>query len=189
MDNMELTGDEFMSGRFAADRGIHAKFYTQSVNDEDASNKAGRPIFRDAEFVEIIAAGNSNNIMRRMATDEDRGRFRRQYEGFKQSSGEFVTGTPLSEVTWLQKSQVDELGYFRVRTLEVLAEVDDNVCSRMPGLMDLRRKAKQALEAAASAAPITELNAKLEEKDAQLAAMQEQMSKMTEALQKLQDKK
>lgn len=167
------------TGRFAADRGVHARFYTVPVQDKRESSSAGRPIFRDTEFIEIVAAGNANNVVRRKATNEDKQRFPRQYEAYRQGAADQIIGTPLTEVPWITRSQVEELAYIRIRSLEELAHVDDNVCARMAGLYDLKRKAKAAMDAADAAAPLTELQAKNEQLKNELAALKDQLAKLT----------
>lgn len=162
----EFGEQDFMKGRFAADQGVHARFYTVAFHNEEKSAKAGRPIYDDVDWIEIIASGNANNIIRRKATEEDLQRFSRQYNIFcrdKAATGEQLIGTPLAEVPWLTKSQVSEMAYMRINTLEQLAVVDDNTCSRFAGLYDMKRKAKAALEAAEKSAPMTEMAQKMEQ--------------------------
>lgn len=165
-DNVNSFGEaDFTKGRYAADSGIHARFYTCMVMDETKSAEAGRPIRVEKEFVEIIAAGNANNIIRRKATDEDRQRFARQYEVFnrdKEATGGQLIGTTLADIPWVTKAQVSELAYMHIHTLEQLAGLDDNVCSRHAGLYDLRRKAVVAAKAASDAAPMTEMAHQME---------------------------
>ena len=52
-------------GRFRADQGVQARFYTLPMQDHAATAEHGRPMFKDTEFVEILAAGNANNIVKR----------------------------------------------------------------------------------------------------------------------------
>ena len=170
--------------RYAGDRSVYARFYTHPVKDEKASAEAGRSIFNDVEYVEIRAAGNANNIVQRPATRMDKERFQRQYAMFREGMSEQTIGTPLTEVPWLTKSQVEELAYVRVRTLEQLATINDDVCQKMAGLRDLKNRATTMMEAADKAAPIT----KLEEENAQLRKQMEemalQMKELTSALKK-----
>ncbi len=167
----EFGENDFGRGRFAMDTGVHARFYTVAVKDESASAEHGRAIYKDVDFLEIIAAGNANNIVRRKASEEDTQRFSRQYAIFnrdKASTGEQLIGTPLVEVPWLIKSQVSELAYMHIQTLEQLANVDDNTCGRYAGLYDMKRKAVAALEASTKAAPMTEMALQMEQMKAQL---------------------
>lgn len=186
---------EDFANRYAGDRGVHAKFYNHPEQDHEASAAAGRPIFKDTEFVEIIASGNSTNIIKRPARSADKQRFSKQYSAFLEGRGDELYGTPLKEVTWITRSQVEELAYMRICTLEQLAGVSDSVCSRAVGLYDLKRKAENALAAASDAAPMTELveeNKRLQEQlDAQKAqqeVMSAQISQLVEALKEKQKK-
>lgn len=160
-DNVNNFGErDFTQGRFAADAGVHARFYTIASHNEALSAEAGRAIYDEEEFVEIIASGNANNIIRRKATDEDKQRFGRQYLIFgrdKAATGDQLTGTPLAEVPWVTKSQCAEFAYLHIHTLEQLANVDDATCGRYAGFYDMKRKAKTAMEAAEKSAPMTEM--------------------------------
>lgn len=180
----EFGSDDFMKGRYAGDVGVHARFYTVMVQNEEESARAGRPIHVEKEFVEIIASGNANNIIRRKATDEDRQRFRRQFEIFnrdREATGEQLVGTPLVEVPWLSKPQVHELAYIRVHTLEQLSSLDDNTCSRYAGMYDLKRKAIAAVESAAKSAPMTEMALQMEQMKSQLEDLLAQNKVLKEA--------
>lgn len=181
---MEIDAEVFQNGRFAADKAVHARFYTKPVVDKAASAEAGRTIHKEVEYVEILAAGNPNNIVHRRATREDRSRFEKQYSLFKQGNENQVTGTHLAEVAWLSRSQVEELAYLHIRSLEQLANVSDEVCSRTVGLYELKKKAAMVLERAAGEAPLHQLQAEnerlakqVEELTAQLASFIESQKK------------
>lgn len=184
MEQVDYNVDDF-NGRFSGDRSVMARFYTMPVPDRKATAEAGRPMFRDVEFVEIVAAGNANNIVQRRVTNEDRQRFARQYEMFRQGSDEQLVGTPLSEVAWLTRSQVEELAYLRVRTLEALASLDDSACSKHAGLYDLKKKAGAAIQQSEGMAPIT----KLQEENEKLGKMVEELEAQVEILSKQASKK
>lgn len=175
--------------RNAGDKGVHARFYMFPQQNDAKSASAGRPIFEDTEFVEIIAAGNQTNIIRRPARHMDRQRFQRQYEAFKAGNEDQMQGTPLSQVPWITRSQVEELAYLRIRTLEQLAHVSDSACGKHVGLYDLKSKAQKTLAAAEGAAPITELTQENEElkrrlnqQDKDMATMKDQMTRLIAAL-------
>lgn len=172
---MEIDAEVFQNGRFAADRGVHARFYLKPVIDKAASASAGRTIHKEVEYVEILAAGNPNNIVQRRATSEDRSRFEKQYSLFKQGSEEQLTGTHLTEVAWLTRSQIEELAYLRIRSLEQLANVSDEVCGRNVGLYELKKKANAVLEASASEAPLHKLQAENEKLLKQVEELTEQL--------------
>lgn len=171
--------------RYAGDAGVHARFYNMPVKDEAASAEAGRPMFVDKEFVEIVAAGNANNIIKRKATSEDKNRFRRQYELFKQGNEDQLVGTHLNEVPWLTRSQVEELAYMKIRTLEALASVDDAMCAKVAGLYDLKKRASNHVQKAADAAPLEALHAENEDLKNKVAALTQVVEEQTQLLKDL----
>lgn len=153
--------------------GVYARFYWVSREDPAKSAEAGRPIFKDVEYVEILAAGNANNIIRKPASDMERQRFHAQYARFKEGDTEQLTGTPLTEVPWITRSQVDELLYRKVRTLEQLAELNDAHCN-VPGMYELKRKAGLWLAKAKEAAPFTAMASEIDALRAELDALKTQ---------------
>lgn len=156
-------------------KGVHARFYIFPVKDEAASAEAGRPIFVEKEFVELVAPGNSTNIIRRKVSDMDRRNFPAQYAKFKEGDSEQLVGTPLAEWPLVTRSQVEELAYIKCRTVEQLGELNDLACNAIPGLYDLKRKAKMWLEKAASDAPFTALAKENEDLKARIAALEESL--------------
>lgn len=180
-DSVDYDVSDF-DDRFAGDKSVYAKFYTHPVKDEKASAEAGRAKFREVEYIEIRAAGNANNIIQRPVCEQDRQRFSRQYALFCEGKAEQTVGTPLSEVPWITKSQVEELAYVRINTLEALAAVNDDVCQRMAGLRDLKNKATVFMEAADKAAPLTALQEENKQLKKQLQEMALQMKEVTAAL-------
>lgn len=173
--------------RYAGDKGVFAKFYIHARHNEEKSAKEGRPIFDEMEYVEIFTPGSSSNIIRRPAKDMDRERFKGAYRAFKEMGADAVDGTPLGEVTWLARSQVEELFHSRIRTVEQLAEVADSACVNIPGLFGLRQKAKEFLERArgSGGAEVTKLQAENERLRADLVSLQQTVSDQTAAIQKL----
>lgn len=156
-------------------KGIHVRFYMHPVKDEAASIEAGRPVYKDVEFVEKFAPGNSNNIPRGKVTDMDRRIFAAQYAKFKQGDQEQIVGTPLTEWSLITRSQVEELAYIKCRTVEQLAEINDQACNAMPGLYDLKRKAKAFIERAKDNAPIEKLMKENADLLARVASLEESL--------------
>lgn len=152
------------------EKGVYARFYTVPKPDEVKSAEEGRPVFKDVVYIEIIAAGNANNIIRKPAREMDFRRFHKQHQLFLRGDNEQIVGTPLTEVPWVTRSQVEEMAYRKIRTLEDLAEMSDAACS-MPGMYELKRKAIAWLEKSKEAAPFTKMQAEMDAMRAELAAL------------------
>lgn len=184
MQSADFNVDDF-ADRYAADKSVYVKFYTRPVRDEDASVKEGRPIYVDKEYVEIRTPGSQTNIIQRPVSEMDIKRFRKAYEAFKAGEEEQTVGTPLSEMGWITRSQVEELAHIRVRTVEHLASVNDDVCGRMPGLYKLKQKAQQVVSDSEKNAPFAQIQKENEDMKARLAAMEDTIKEQSAIIQKL----
>lgn len=134
--------------RYSEDKRVWVRFYMNSVEDPRKSAEAGRPIYVEKEYVEIRSPGNETNIVNRPVSDHDRNRFPRHYELFKKGVTDAIVGTPLAEMLWIKRSTADELRHLKIITVEHLAEVSDEICTRIPGLYDLKAKARAFLDRA-----------------------------------------
>lgn len=177
MSEFEVLQDadvRIFDNRLKMDTGTYVRFYLYPEQDKAKSEEAGRPIFEEKEYVEIMAPGNANNIVRRRASDMDRQRFPGHYARFKEGMKEQIIGTPLSEVGWITRSQVEELNYLRLRTVEALAAINDSECAKHVGLYDLKRKAVEYLAKnsgeSSRLSELEEANKKLQEQINQLLA-------------------
>lgn len=164
-------GDPAMFSRAnAGDDTLFVVFYMGVIQNEGKTTEAGRPMFDDVECVRIMVPGDRNNVIDRPASQQDKARFAKQYAMFTQGRKEDdqVTGTRLTEWPFLTRGQCEEFRYLGLRTVEQLAEVNDAVCAKVPGLNQLKRnaaiwldKSKGAAEAAKTAKQIDDQNKKL----------------------------
>lgn len=184
-EQSDFNPDDFES-REAADKSVYVKFHIRPVRDDTESDKAGRPVYVDKEYVEIRTPGQQNNIINRPVTDMDRQRFRQQYRAFKDGMEEQTVGTPLSEVAWLTRSQVEEMAFLRIRTVEHLANLGDDICGKHVGFYKLKQKAQQIVAEGEKNAPFAQLQAKAEEQANELAAMRQTIAEQSEIIRKMQ---
>src|SRR5215510_1633401 len=177
------------ANRYAGDDHVHARFYMRPVLDEAASAEQGRPIHVDKEYIEILAPGNQNNIVRRPASQMDKDRFPKQYMLFRAGNEDQIIGTRLTEVPWISRALVEDLAYAKVFTVEHLAEVNDAFCINNPGMLDLKRRAKLFLENAKSAAPVTALQEENRQLKEQLDSLVQTVQEQTKLLKELKEAK
>jgi uncharacterized protein CbrC (UPF0167 family) len=111
----------------------------------------------------------------RPASAQDKGRFSKQYAMFKQGMSEEdqVTGTRLSDWPFLGRAQAEELKYLGIKTVEQLAEVRDDIVSRVPGLTALKQHAQVWLGKTKNAAEAAKTAKTISDQAAQIAALQE----------------
>ena len=157
--------------RYAHDNKLFVVFFMHPRKDELKSAEEGRPIYQDEEYVRIMVPGDKDSIVIRPARDLDRQRFSKQYQAFKAGEGEQHQGTPLKAWPMITRSQVEELKFFQVFTVEQLADLADVHAGKYMGVSALKKQAQDFLAAAAENAPITALNKAIEDKDNEISAL------------------
>lgn len=167
-------GDE-NANRFAMDGKLHVRFYSKPKYNPDKSAEENRPIYEDTVYVEIMMPGEKHNIIHRPAASmRDDLRFSKQYAMFKAGQADQIVGTPLKVLPFLSEAQIEEFAYFKIRTVEQLAELSDNV--NFMGAQEYKRKAKGFLEASTTGSKLAEenknLQAQLDEMKAMIVALQ-----------------
>ena len=161
--------------RFAMDSKLYVQFYSRPVLHNVKSTAAGRPIYIDVDHVKIIVPGDKLNIIDRVASDDDKRRFAAHYEKYTAGRGEDVIGTRLDVVPWMSRSKVEEYKYFKVLTVEQLADASDEVGQKFPGFQMDKARAKKFLEAT------TGTDARVSELEKQLADMRTQIEAQNQA--------
>lgn len=170
----------------AGDERLYVVFRVMAVENHAKSADAGRPIYEDKECIEVRIPGDKDNIIIREATERDKQRFHKHYRAFKDGQGELQIGTPLAAVPWMTRSQVEELAYFGVKTVEQLANLGDGTrAAGLGGIQGFKQRAKDFLAAAAGAAPAEKLRAELEQRDNEIALLKHQQDEMAAAIAEL----
>lgn len=148
------------------DDSLLVRFFIDAVKDEKASLAEGRPIFKDAEWIDIRVPGNRNDIVIRPVRPDDFTRFPRHYDAFKKriAGDEGMVGTPLSAWGWpsMTRARIEELKYFNVRTVENIAGMADGVGQKIMGFQAMKAAAKEFIEASKSRAPLVQMQLKME---------------------------
>jgi hypothetical protein len=153
------------------DERLLVEFGIRALHDEGQSIIAGRPIYRDAEFIKIIIPGSRDTVEREVC-DFDKRRFPKQWLAFKAGGDQVgASGTPLSAWPLVTRAQVEEFAHFGVKTVEQLAGMSDSNLQGFMGGQQLRQRAKDFMEAAAGAAPLVAVRAELEKRDAEVASL------------------
>lgn len=178
-------------GAHNPDAALVVKFYSKAVHQPYESQKQGRPIYLDVDFIQIFTPGNQLNIIDTPARPEHKTRFPQQWAMYEQGKGTGMEmGTPLNQWPQLSSAQAEELRGVKFYTVEQIANASDGQLQSigMAGGMDvhvLRARARAFLDAAAGNAPTEKLAAENEELRQMLQANQAQMMAMQEQIAKL----
>lgn len=164
----------------------YAQFFTRAEEDRTASEVAGHVVYREVDFVAITPQGSKDRIeryaedwLRHIAREADVDRFdkawvahyRQQYADFKLGKETPANGTPITEWPVASIGQVKTLLGINVRTVEDLAQCNEETLLRLGmGGRALKDKAVAWLATANDVGKVTERIASLEVENAQLKA-------------------
>lgn len=191
-----------------ADSRLQVRFYKRAVQQEQETLAAGRPIYKEFDFVHICVAGDTLTEIDTYALNSHKQRFPIQWANYMNRVGaddQEVVGTPVSEWPLVSKSQAEELRAMKFHTVESIANASDQQLQRMGMAAGMspyafRDKAKAFLNLATTSAETDkreqEINALKEElakkdletakmkaeTDAKLAQMQDQMAAILAAV-------
>jgi hypothetical protein len=191
-----------------ADSRLQVRFYKRPVQQEQETLDAGRPIYKEFDFVHICVAGDTLTEIDTYALASHKQRFPIQWANYMNRQGahdQELVGTPVAEWPLVSKSQAEELRAMKFHTVESIAHASDQQLQRIgmaAGMSpySFRDKAKAFLNLATTAAETDkrehEINALKEElakkdletakikaeTDAKLALMQEQMATILAAV-------
>ena len=190
-----------------SDSRLAVQFYKKSVKQEDASNEAGRPIFKEFDFVRIMIPGDNLTEIDTYAQESHKQRFPRQWAHYQNqvANHEDIVGTPLEQWPQVTRSQAEELRGLKFHTVESIAECSDQQLQRI-GMVagmsphNFRLKAKAYLNLANDSAEVAQREAEMQalkeenvkikaETDAKLSKMQEQMEALLAAVAKPKTRK
>jgi len=176
----DFNPDDFQgSQQSKMDEGLLVRFYVKARQDQVATNRAGKPLFKDVDYIEIRVPGQ-RNFVARPATPRDKARFPRHWEAYKSrtSEDEYLEGTPLIEWPLITRSQCEELSFANVKTVEQLLAMPDSNAQQFLGMNVLRAKAKIWLENASKGAAKAELQAELDKRDTEIEKLKQQMAEL-----------
>lgn len=182
--NYGLTEQAFggHNARYAADNTLLVRFYKTPMQNDAKSKEAGRPIFEEIDHIEIMQPGNKDSVVSRPATPMDKERFAEHWRKYQaRIEDDHVEGTPLSEWPGVSRSQVEELRYLNIRTVEQLAAVSDSNAQKIMGVNLLKQKATAYLESAKEAA-VAEALAEEREKSEKLQKQVDELAMKLELL-------
>ena len=183
-----------------ADAKLAVTFYKRSLEQKDESIAAGRPIFKEFDFVRICVPGDALTEIDTYANNSHKARFPRQWAHYQNQVGsqEQIIGTPIEQWPLITRSQAEELKGIKFRTVEDVANCSDQQLQRIGMIAGMsphsfREKAKAFLNLASDSAEVAQREAELQalreenakikaETDAKLTQMQEQMSALLAAV-------
>lgn len=172
---------------YGEDRGLWVEFFKEPLLMEYKTEEEGRPIYEDMTLVRIYVPGDKTKVVVRKAylTDHDGipadpKRWPEQWRAFQAGEVAVSEGTPLVEWPRIGKSQIEELKYFKINTVEQLAAVSDSVLENMGhGTRPLRDSAMQWLARSNEESTIHKMEARHAD---EMKAMQAQLEQLRDTI-------
>lgn len=187
MQTAEFDVKDFSVARQGDER-LAIRFFTKAKQDSEKTQAAGRPIFVEVDYIQIMIPGDRNQTIVRPVTPQDMSRFNKQYEHWKaHRNNDAIIGTPLEAWNKLSLAQIEEFRYFGVRSIEQMAELRDDVCQKMPGAVDLKQKAKLFLQIAQNEAPMRKVQVELDKRDNEIETLKVAIADQAKLIKDLQE--
>ena len=174
-----------VSNPYRGDEKLPVAFYMGAIPDDAETEKQGHPIFKDVECVKIY--NSKDNIIDRPVRDTDKQRWPGAYAAWKQTgqSEPGASGMRLEFWPQMTRAQVEEYRFFKVFTVEQLAELPDSTTQKIMGSVKLKQLAKLYIEAARGEAPFARMQVEMEKRDGQIAELTSEVRRLTTILEKM----
>lgn len=139
--------DEFRDPEAAKKLRSRPRFHIRAVQNDEESEKQGHPVFRDMEYVEIIAPGNNQRHICRVK-EQHRKMWPEHYKAFREGNdAELINGFPIGEWPQMTRSAAETLKAVGILALEdLVAASDDSLKSLGPGFFNMKYKAVEFLK-------------------------------------------
>lgn len=174
--------------RYSLDNRLYVEFYRKPVQHDAKSREAGRAIYDEVDYVRIHTPGDKSSVIDRPVTAMDAERFADRYNKWKAGQEEAVSGTPLTAMPGMTPAKVEEYRFFKITTIEQLADAADNLGQKFMGFQGDKARAKAFVELANNNAPLEKMNVALQERDATIEALTSRIDAMQQQLGKLSKK-
>lgn len=168
--------DQFLAHRTGQAKhldGCTFRFYPFYEEDPKATEEAGRPIHRDADWIEIINFAGEKTP--RKVQDQDKLAYPEYWAAYAATKLPPTNGTWLAEWCLITPAKLAEFQHFGWRTIEELAAIPEEVTKEFPALIEWQRKASNWLAAADSKqSEVTKLREQVHRAQTALASLQDQ---------------
>lgn len=140
------------------------RFYKHWVQNNFATEREGRPVGKDLDYVEIRGLGQDKQVTKRKVRPQDLNEYARQWDLYQRGIEQRADGTPLEQWPTLGTEEILMLRSHNIHTLEALCQVDDSGLLHMgPGTRKLQDRCKYYMNEEAPKAASANLLAQVDE--------------------------
>jgi hypothetical protein len=129
------------------DKKLAVKFYKKAIHQKFESEKEGRQIYKDVDYVKIRVPGDKFSVVDKPVTDKEKERFSIQWENYQNKQAAIQEGTPIDMLPGISPAIAETYRANHIETIEQLSGVSEQAIKRLGmGARDLVNKAKKFLE-------------------------------------------
>jgi hypothetical protein len=177
------------AGRRREDVSLRVRFFTDDVEDVFTTEKTGAVSYRRIECIEIIPPGLRVDVVVREVTEDDKIRFKTDYEVFKSLKDKKALGLALEDWAVTTKRVVADCNRVGIYTVEQLAQADEKtLLSLGADGKDYQKRAKLWLETQREATASFAILKKLEASEIERKRLEEVVLEMQKKIEKIKDK-
>lgn len=140
-------GKQYANVKYGDDSQLLVMFYTKEIENAAKSLQAGRPIFENQIYIKIQHPGEPYNVIDRPANDQDKQRFRGNWEKFLVNRSQVPEGTPIGLLFPNNPAFAATLRGQGVYTIEQAANLSGHAIDNIGrGAQEIVNRAKKYLE-------------------------------------------
>lgn len=173
----QIDWQSIMNGQMQPKRryqGANVKFFNAYNENKEKSLKEGRPIYDEIPSISIQWPGGDETVRR--IEPQDIQEYPELYKAFQVGNEPVDSGTPLTQWPPIPGTAVRELQHMGFKTVEQLAEANDDVKRRLGPLSRFVKLADEWIKAATSSqSDVVKLTEMLEREKARTARLEHQV--------------
>jgi len=173
----QIDWNSIMNGQMQPKRrfqGANVKFFNAYNENREKTLKEGRPIYDEIPSISIQWPGGDETVRR--IEPQDIQEYPQEYKAFQVGNEPVDSGTPLVQWPPIPGTAVRELQHMGFKTVEQLAEANDEVKRRLGSLSRFVKLAQEWMKAAnSSQSEVVKLREMLEREQKRTAKMEQQL--------------
>ncbi len=173
-----MNGNIAMQG---TDKDLYVIFYAGTKINAFKSQQQGAPVFDPVDMIKVFHPGEPLNVPERPVIENDKHRFRAQWDAYKEGKDQKVEGTPLSVLFPHNPEIIKTLEAVHISTVQQLANISDTATQNMMFGFNLRDKAKQYLSVAQQGVQFHQFEQERENLQQQIKELTEKVALMQAA--------
>ena len=128
------------------DKVLQVKFEKRAVHNKFKSEKEGRQVFDDIDWIHIRIPGDNTTEVSRKVREEDKERFEYQWNNYLNREDLKQNGIPLANLPGITPAQIATLQGIRVETIEQLATLQEKAIKNLFEGRELVKRAEKFLK-------------------------------------------